>query len=155
MRLLRDDAGVVYINGTEVFRSNLPQGVSIVYTTAASASASEADEFYQFHTTNANSRLLRDGTNLVAVEIHQSSSTSGDLSFDLELFGEVTIAPPPLQITRAAADCIALIWDDPTAVLEEASTMAGPWSAVMGGPASPYWICGIPKMQFYRLSRRP
>jgi hypothetical protein len=90
----------------------------------------------------------------MAAEIHQSSSTSGDLSFDLELLAEVTTVPPPLQIVRGAGDCVLLFWDDPAVLLEEASAMTGPWSAVMGNPASPYSVCGIARAQFYRLRRR-
>ena len=37
LRLLRDDGAVIYLNGTEVFRSNMPTGV-IGYTTLATAS---------------------------------------------------------------------------------------------------------------------
>src|SRR5262245_49904612 len=43
VRLLRDDGGVVYLNGVEVFRSNMPQG-PIGITTLASAAAAGADE---------------------------------------------------------------------------------------------------------------
>src|SRR3954468_8944228 len=36
VRLRRDDGGVVYLNGVEVFRSNMPQG-NILYTTFAAS----------------------------------------------------------------------------------------------------------------------
>src|SRR5439155_23953878 len=35
LRLLRDDGAVVYLNGTEVYRNNMPSG-TIAYTTLAS-----------------------------------------------------------------------------------------------------------------------
>ena len=41
LRLLRDDGAVVYLNGTEVVRSNMPTG-TIAYTTRASSAAEPA-----------------------------------------------------------------------------------------------------------------
>jgi hypothetical protein len=92
IRLLRDDGAVVYLNGTEVFRSNMPEDV-INYLTFASAVVGNADEFAFYSQTVAPS-LLVNGTNVLAVEIHQNVRTSSDLSFDLELSG---LAYPPNQ----------------------------------------------------------
>lgn len=85
LRLLRDDGAVVYLNGVEVFRSNMPEG-TITNQTRASTSLGGSDED-AFVRTNISKAALVNGTNLLAVEVHQSSSTSGDLSFDLELLG--------------------------------------------------------------------
>ncbi len=87
VRLLRDDGGVVYLNGAEVFRQNLPAG-EILFTTAAAANVDDPS-FYQ---ANVPPALLLNGTNVVAVEIHQSSATSSDISFDLDLSGGDTLA---------------------------------------------------------------
>jgi hypothetical protein len=84
--LMRDDGGVVYLNGTEVFRSNMPQG-PINYLTPASGSIPNSDEF-RFFTTTVNANLLVPGQNIVAVEIHQRDGTSSDVSFDLYLLGQ-------------------------------------------------------------------
>ena len=43
LRVLRDDGAVVYLNGKEVFRSNMPGGI-IDYLTPASGSIPSADE---------------------------------------------------------------------------------------------------------------
>jgi hypothetical protein len=85
LRLLRDDGAVVYLNGVETFRSNLPAG-PITFTTLASTDISGAAE-NTFETASLNPALLMNGPNVLAVEVHQSSSTSDDLSFDLELIG--------------------------------------------------------------------
>jgi len=82
LRIKRDDGAAVYINGTEVFRSNMPSG-TISYTTLASAAASDDGNTAQLKTLTA--AQLRTGTNTIAVEIHQNSASSSDLSFDLEL----------------------------------------------------------------------
>jgi len=83
LRLLADDGAVVYLNGIEVCRSGMPAG-TITYTTPASANLGGADEtaFVGFDLSPA---FLRDGVNTLAVEVHQSSGTSSDISFDLAL----------------------------------------------------------------------
>lgn len=82
LRLLRDDGGVVYLNGIEIFRSpNMPPG-PISYTTTTLAPNGENT----IDTTNfMTSGLFVEGTNVVAVEIHQQSSSSSDVSFDFSL----------------------------------------------------------------------
>lgn len=81
LSLLRDDGAVIYINGTEIYRSNMPSG-NISYTTPASIATANASA-YEIKTISSSS--LVDGANLIAVEIHQNSSTNSDLSFNLKL----------------------------------------------------------------------
>ena len=85
VRLLRDDGGVVYLNGTEVFRSNMPTNQTILWATQASANALAADETTTFYANPVNLALLHAGTNVLAVEIHQFGTNSSDISFDLDL----------------------------------------------------------------------
>lgn len=80
--LLQDDGGVVYLNGVEIFRSNLPAG-PISYNTLATIAVGE-NQAVPF---SASEGLLREGLNVVAVEMHQINVNSSDLSFDLELIG--------------------------------------------------------------------
>ena len=79
--LLFDDGAVVYLNNNEVLRVNMPDG-SIDFETRASGAISSESSFKQFQ---LSSNLLKDGENLIAVEIHQISGTSSDIGFDLEL----------------------------------------------------------------------
>ena len=76
--LLRDDGAVVYLNGVEVARDNMPGG-TITAATPASTAVAGADEA-AFHRFTLNPAALRDGTNVLAVEIHQSSVGSSDVS---------------------------------------------------------------------------
>ncbi|PYI83109.1 MAG: hypothetical protein DME26_15700, partial [Verrucomicrobia bacterium] len=75
-RLLRDDGGVVYLNGIEVFRDNMPVG-TINYLTRASNTIGGADEA-TFYPMTVDPTLLVNGTNVLAVEIHQVIPTSSD-----------------------------------------------------------------------------
>ncbi len=85
LSLLRDDGGVVYLNGKEVFRTdNLPPAPEpITYTTLATGFGVEDT----VDTVTLNIADLVAGTNLLAVEIHQQAPDSSDLSFDLQLLG--------------------------------------------------------------------
>ena len=107
--LLRDDGAVVYVNGTEVFRSNMPAG-DITHTTFASSAVSGSQENAFFRTSLPPS-LLKTGDNVIAVEIHQSDLTSSDVSFDLELFGSTTpsiVRGPYLQM--GTSDSMVVRW---------------------------------------------
>ena len=106
LRLLRDDGAVVYLNGFEVFRSNMPTNTTITYTTPASSSVPAGDETTNFYSTAVSPLLLVNGTNILAVEVHQSTITSSDLSFDLDLTATVNEAPS-IALT-APADGLAL-----------------------------------------------
>jgi hypothetical protein len=97
VEVLRDDGAVVWVNGVEVVRSNMPSGI-ITPTTLASSSAAPADESTRFYAATVAGSLLRAGINTVAVEIHQDSATSSDLSFDLRLG-----PAPPSIISKGSA----------------------------------------------------
>jgi uncharacterized repeat protein (TIGR03806 family) len=105
VRVLRDDGAVVYLNGVEVLRSNLPDG-PITATTLALTDI-DGDAETEFIEAALPRSLLREGTNVVAVEVHQSSALSDDLSFDLVLLGYVRAAahnvPPRLEPTVTPA----------------------------------------------------
>jgi len=129
VRLLRDDGGIVSLNGTEIFRSNMGGG-AVVYATQAIADALPADETTQFYGTNVPTVGLRAGTNVVAVEIHQRSANSSDLSFALELRG--VEHDPHLTITVLGGD-IRLTWPFPSTSYALQSTTnlgANVWSPV-------------------------
>ena len=85
LNLIRDDGAVVYVNGVEAFRSNLPEGVINFETYALTGLV------YSNETTPAsvalNSASFVDGYNLIAVEVHQFEPASPDLSFDLQILG--------------------------------------------------------------------
>jgi hypothetical protein len=83
LRLLRDDGAVVYLNGTEVARSNMPSGTITPTTPASSTVATTAESTYYAFTLPPE--LLREGANVLAVEVHQESASSSDVSLDAEL----------------------------------------------------------------------
>lgn len=106
LRLLRDDGGIVYLNNVEIFRSNMTNA-AVAYTTPALVAVADAEES-TFYPTNVNPAFLIHGTNLLAVEIHQSSTTSSDVSFDLAL-SALAFGRPELTVARLGGQLI-LSW---------------------------------------------
>ncbi len=82
VNIKRDDGAIVYINGREAGRSNMTNGT--VYSGTTLAPASTTDEVTFFPVTVPVSYLV-EGRNVIAVEIHQASLSSSDVSFDAEL----------------------------------------------------------------------
>lgn len=93
LRLVRDDGAIVYLNGNEIYRSNMPSGI-INYKTFASSALSGSDES-TFNQITLTGNYLINGSNLLAVEIHQSDPYSSDISFNLELIGQKDSSSPP------------------------------------------------------------
>ncbi len=116
LRLLRDDGARVFLNGSEVRRDNLPSG-AIAAATQALVAIGGADESI-FYSSIVDAALLREGSNLLAVELHQSSSTSSDISFDLELIGSdgaaQVVRGPYLQRGQATGVVVRWRTDYPT-----------------------------------------
>ncbi|MCA9243402.1 MAG: metallophosphoesterase family protein, partial [Phycisphaerales bacterium] len=94
VRILRDDGAVVYLNGVEAFRDNMPGGTIGYLTTANSALGGSDEDLFVQHVIDPG--LLQTGDNVIAVEIHQSGGTSSDISFDLE----VLATDGPAIVTR-------------------------------------------------------
>jgi hypothetical protein len=88
LRLLRDDGAVVYLNGTEVHRSNMPGSSNYLTFASSTVGGSDEDTFFESF---IDLNELQVGQNTLAVEIHQRSLTSSDISFDLELVGTTLV----------------------------------------------------------------
>lgn len=83
LRLAVDDGAIVYLNGVEVYRINLPERPVHDATTAAVA---VRDWFpLRLAETMLPGDALVPGENTLAVEVHQQFAFSSDLRFDLEL----------------------------------------------------------------------
>jgi hypothetical protein len=93
VRLKRDDGAVVYLNGVEIHRVNLPP--SSLPSTLATRTVTGIEEETFFPISLATQTLIR-GSNVIAVELHQDSDRRDDASFDLELSANrsfATLAP--------------------------------------------------------------
>jgi hypothetical protein len=134
LHFLRDDGCVIYVNGIEVARSNMPGG-PIAYATLASAAVADAGET-TWQQAPLDPALLRAGTNVVAVEVHQSGLASSDVSFDLELMS--TDAP-------AGAASVTLLSPANQSVTNSGSvTMTGSATDAAGLASATLHVSGAP-----------
>ena len=112
LRILRDDGVVAYLNGLEIFRNNLPAG-TITPKTLALLPISGAEESTTFLTASLAPSALTSGNNVLAVEIHQNSVASSDISFDLELQGVSAAKPTVVRgpyLQRPSPTSMTLRW---------------------------------------------
>ncbi|SJM89639.1 purple acid phosphatase family protein [Crenothrix polyspora] len=94
LNIPRDEGSVIYINGKEVNRENMPAG-DFTYSTPTTALNSKFRS-YKFVTPE---NTLVAGDNVIAVEIHQGIADT-NLSFDLELQGSNTKSQPSAKVIR-------------------------------------------------------
>lgn len=110
-----DDGAVIYLNGTEVGRAGMPTGPVTSQTPAIFAGE---ESTVTFSLESAQLGTLRDGINVIAVEIHQSHSTSSDISFALRANADVDAPtgrlsnPATVTIAVASTDEAPIAGDD-------------------------------------------
>lgn len=97
--LLADDAGILYLNGSEVLRHNLPAGKIRTDTYALESGNEKNYDVFALPPT-----MLRDGKNHVAFELHNVSDFNNDMGFDLSLRA---IVPEP---RGAIVFAVSLVW---------------------------------------------
>jgi len=117
LSLLCDDGAVVWLNGTEIWRYGMPDTGTILPDTPATAERLRTFQL-RFWSTNHDLLPLTSGTNVLAVEVHQSPRWRGDLAFDFELAADevgrpvITVptsqmlsqSPATLQLTATVRD---------------------------------------------------
>lgn len=163
LRLLRDDGAVVYLNGTEVFRSNLPTNSPITFNSLASSKAIGIDQTLHYFTAPVPAAFLLAGTNVLAVEVHQFQAGGSDLNFDLALTGLSGSSPviPRLE-PLMNGNGLTLFWPGDVAgfSLESATTLTPPvnWMPVTNSLINLGATVGVSvvptnRQQFFRLMR--
>jgi PKD repeat protein len=93
INLRRDDGIVLYLNGTEIYRNNMPAG-TITYSTFASTACS--DDGTTVFTTTLAAGTITNGINVLAAEIHQNVGTSSDITFQFQMLGLASLPPATL-----------------------------------------------------------
>lgn len=108
-----DDGAVVYLNGQEIARSNMPFGPPGFLTTAWAAQNTAPG----LQTVALPKEALVQGTNRLAVEVHQSQANDADAFFDATLSGVAPgtdVAPPTapgaFTVTERTPTAIRVTW---------------------------------------------
>ena len=126
----RDDGAILYLNGHEIGRTNMPGGAVTYGTFASDGQGSSEESAINNISYTLEDGVLLEGTNVLAVEVHQSSFGSGDLGLDVRLTASKPAGPPtPVLLTQ-------------TSTLKARILSGGEWSAlteaafIVGTPAS-------------------
>ncbi len=80
---IRDDGFIMYLNGVEIWRENLP-ATGVTYTTYAPVNITGSAETTPIVKSFPKSLFVSD-TNTLAIELHQRDAASSDLAWDLKL----------------------------------------------------------------------
>ena len=95
-----DDGFVIYVNGTEAARVNMNSGTIGFDTT----SQTYADSTPMTGTIELPTSLFHSGTNVIAVEVHNTSRTSSDLFWAAALQATVSTAAEEIVSTEAVLE---------------------------------------------------
>lgn len=100
-----DDGFVAYLNGQEIARTNL-NGNPPEFSSLA-ASSHEAGEPVEYDLTSRQG-LLRPGTNVLAIQVHNRELESSDLSVIPSLFSRVLLPGPPITRMKGIDELLQL-----------------------------------------------
>jgi hypothetical protein len=148
---LLDDGAVFYLNGVEILRVRLPNPPApILYSTLANDTVGDATNELFFACVNN----LVNGSNLLAVELHNQSLTSSDLTFATEISTMGITSPPRLTITRGpGANEVTVTWTGGGVLQQSSSLNTHPtsgWSDVSGVTGNSYTTTATGN-RFFRL----
>ncbi len=135
--LMYDDGAVIYLNGTEIGRAAMPTGT--IGSTTLATNHETGNAYETFDWTAHRGRLVA-GSNTIAVEVHQSSASSSDLSFDLALLVEgggssPPPPPPPSNTDGVTRNAGWWYWDNggsPASTWKTQQTGASGWDSGTG-----------------------
>ncbi len=101
-----DDGAVVYLNGVEVLRDNVPDG-PVDADTLATSSVEESSLY-----ADISSDALVRGSNVLAVEVHQAQLDDADLTFGCELTARILpdSGEPAVLFNEVAGAAEAPFW---------------------------------------------
>jgi hypothetical protein len=150
-----DDGAVFHLNGRELHRVRMPEApaeilrATLATGTPCSGNATCTDTF-----TVPVDGLLVPGENVLAVEVHNASSRSSDITFGARVVLETpVVAPPVLRIVHEGPVPV-LEWSGAAFRLQQADSPAGPWTDVPGSAVtSPHRITDTAATRWFRLAR--
>ena len=130
--VLRDDGVIIYLNGREAARSNIADGLVLGFDDLTGSGGPNSSQESTYFPVSLDPGLLVDGTNVIAVVLHQNTGGSSDLGFDLELTGDVApgdapaVAFPETALLRARSRESDGEWSGLSEGLYVVGTAAGP-----------------------------
>jgi hypothetical protein len=147
LRHVVDDAVLFYLNGEEIHRFGIAEGVVVDYLTDAAGHENAYEGPYDIRLDN-----LREGDNVLAAEVHQAGGSSSDMVFGGELIATVPVASRPILTIARDGASVRISWTPAGGTLQSAPSPAGPWSPVTGA-TSPHTISASGAAAFHRVVR--
>jgi hypothetical protein len=153
-----DDGAVFYLNGNEIYRvcmAPYPTPISNSMTAASSyCSSGNATCPIDFTISGNLTTNLVVGDNVMAVEVHNYSVGSPDITFGTALaFTEPYTLPPQLSIAPGQG-AATLSWTRGGFTLQQALAVDGPWTDVPGPIfSSPFTATNSGSQVFFRLRK--
>ena len=95
LRIKRSDAAAVYLNGKQIYSSNLPEDANARTFAREAAGKLERDIYFL---EKVDPAALRKGRNVIAVQIHRSEKNRGALTFDLAFNANVEAPQEPPHV---------------------------------------------------------
>jgi hypothetical protein len=146
-----DDGAVIYVDGAELARFDMPTGA---VTFATVALAGDPDEVTDAGSGARGYALnVPAGPHVIAVEVHQPDQTGGassDTVFAVEL--AAAVLPPPINITYNADGSVTVTWNASSGWrLTQSNNVSGPYNLVAGNPSSPYRVATPTGNVFFQL----
>lgn len=135
--VLRDDGVIIYLNGQEAGRSNIPEGTVLGFEDLTGGPSVPGNVESDYFEVLLDPTLLVEGSNVIAVALHQQTGGSSDLGFDLELVGQVapgdapTVDLPGTALVRARSLDSEGEWSGLNEGLFIVGTPAGPSNLIV------------------------
>jgi hypothetical protein len=158
VELYLDDGAVVYLNGGEISRLFMPAYPTPIYNSTLATgyawSSGNASSPIDFGVPAPALTKFVQGDNLLAVEVHNFSPGSPDITFAMSLAVTIPLAFPPQLNMQYSPPTVTLSWTRGGFTLQQANTPAGPWKDVPGPVvSSPYTCTNSGPALFFRLWR--
>ena len=123
--LRRDDGAIIYLNGREIVRSNMPDGVVNFDTLSSSSIGGATESAPNLFTHVLSPGELIEGDNVLAVEVHQSSVSSSDLGLDVQLDGFALNESGGIPLNQSTQVRARTLLDGEWSALTEATFLVG------------------------------
>jgi len=153
-----DDGAVFYLNGAEIYRLRMPAAPTVINNgTGATANPCSGDatcaDAFSLAGSLVTTNLLV-GDNVIAVEVHNRSSASPDITFGLAATGTSPYVLQPQLSLAYSNNTITLGWNRNGFLLQQASAPTGPWDNVPGPViSSPFTTNVSGTTCFFRLAK--
>lgn len=153
-----DDGAVYYLNGTEIRRARMPAAPTPIYNNTlasgygCSGDATCSELFYISGPLLATNLVT--GDNVLAVEVHNYSAGSPDITFGVAVSAVVPFTRAPELELHVSNSVMTLSWSGSGFVLQQTDSASGPWYDVPGPITTPpYVVTNSSATAFFRLRK--